>query len=134
MILFGLQGKNMRVHELRRRSREKIAEIRRKVRRYDASIEGGMDTNTELDGEPVSEAEVWIAGETRPWQVFLSRDGERFRIRRIVRNQAEHELDWYDNNLHQAYLDMTDQPAVEGEEEALAGQIAEMAQLKAFAK
>ena len=88
--------------------------------------------NTELEGEPVYEAEVWIAGETKPWQVFLSREGERFRIRRIVRNQAEHELDWYDNNLHQAYSDITGLPAVEGE--ALAGQIADLAQLQAFSE
>ena len=91
--------------------------------------------NAVIDGTPVSEVEVWVAGETRPWNVYMEKTGDyAFAVRRIVRNQADYDIDWYDNDLHQAFAEVTEEAMPATERGGFALSVAELAQLQAFAE
>lgn len=57
----------------------------------------------EWQGQPVAEVEAYEEGESDPLAVTLAWDGMKYQPMRVLRNRADHELDWYDNDLHQAF-------------------------------
>lgn len=60
------------------------------------------------DGEPVAEVEVVVAERPQPLKVYLRPTEEGYEITQVLSNDADYELDWYDNDLHQAFEDLSD--------------------------
>lgn len=71
-----------------------------KVRRY-----------TELDGVRCAEVEVRPGAADDPEllvYIALVDQGQEYELLRIIRNDADVTLDWYDNNLHSAFEEATE--------------------------
>ncbi len=54
-------------------------------------------------GQPVAEVEANMEGEQDPLTISLAWDGTAYQAVQVLRNHADRELDWYDNDLHQAF-------------------------------
>ncbi|MFB5761666.1 hypothetical protein [Paenibacillus medicaginis] len=66
---------------------------------------------TDIDGVRCAEIEVNSASvEDTGLLVYLapSDGGDGYKMLRMLRNDADLELDWYDNNLHSAFEEVTD--------------------------
>jgi hypothetical protein len=63
----------------------------------------------EIDGSRYAEVEVTEANTGHTYSVVLkpAEDG-LYKVNRITEKHAEMELDWYDNDMHQAFKDVTD--------------------------
>jgi hypothetical protein len=63
-----------------------------------------------LDGRPCAEVEVSTGGTDAPTWLFYfaEKGGGGLEMVRVVENDANREIDWYDNPLHQAVVDRTD--------------------------
>lgn len=61
------------------------------------------------DGQLYAEVEVELVGFDKPFTVRLEKNQEQFNLSQILQNDEDHAIDWYDNDLHQAYFDMKDQ-------------------------
>ncbi|GIQ68559.1 hypothetical protein DUZ99_00045 [Xylanibacillus composti] len=57
----------------------------------------------EWQEQSVAEVEAYVEGEQNPLSVSIAWDGTQYRAVRVLRNHANRELDWYDNDLHQAF-------------------------------
>ncbi|MDO7906914.1 hypothetical protein Q5741_10860 [Paenibacillus sp. JX-17] len=75
--------------------------------------EAGIRRITEVDGVPCAEVEVHPGAADDPQLlVYVARTsgetgGEGYEIKRLIRNDADLALDWYDNSLHSAFEDVT---------------------------
>jgi|HigsolmetaAR203D_1030402.scaffolds.fasta_scaffold04172_4 hypothetical protein len=58
-------------------------------------------------GEPVAEVEVVVAERPHPLKVYMRPTEEGYEVTRVLSNDADYELDWYDNDLHQAFEDLS---------------------------
>lgn len=83
----------------------------------------------ELEGKPVSEVEVWVAGQQDTWKVYMEKAEHGYRIHQILKNDADYDLDWYDNDMHQAYEDISNEVVPAGELASFASTVAELAHL-----
>lgn len=90
--------------------------------------------NTEMNGRPVSEVEVWVSGQTAPWSVYLERTNNGYTIHQILKDDADYSIDWFDNDLHQAFRDISYEAVPPSEHGFFAQTVAELSQLQAFAK
>jgi len=60
------------------------------------------------DGEPCAEVEVETDSASAPVVLaYFANEGGIAVLRSVVRNDANRETDWFDNNLHQAFEDIT---------------------------
>lgn len=86
------------------------------------------------DGKRLYEVEVWVSGQLEPWKVLLEQGNEsgEYHVHQILKNEAEYDLDWYDNNLHQAFQDISNQAVSPGKQDSFARSVVEMAGLQAF--
>ncbi|MFF2887179.1 hypothetical protein [Paenibacillus sp. NPDC057967] len=58
--------------------------------------------------EPCAEVEVETDSESAPVVLaYFANEGGVAVLRSVLRNDADRETDWFDNNLHQAFKDMT---------------------------
>jgi hypothetical protein len=56
-----------------------------------------------------ADVEVKIAGEENPYIAILTEANEKdYELSMLLKNDANRELDWYDNDLHAAYEDVTE--------------------------
>ncbi|AQT85931.1 hypothetical protein ERICIV_01194 [Paenibacillus larvae subsp. larvae] len=57
---------------------------------------------------PCGEVKFYLDGEDTPYlaEVISSADGHK-EVRRVYKMQADPAVDWYDNNMHQAYEEVT---------------------------
>jgi hypothetical protein len=64
----------------------------------------------DLDGRPCAEVEVATGDPEAPdLLVYFARgSGGALEMVRVIENDADREIDWYDNPLHQAAVDRTD--------------------------
>ncbi|RJE91076.1 hypothetical protein D3P07_03120 [Paenibacillus sp. 1011MAR3C5] len=59
-------------------------------------------------GEPCAEVEVDTDSESAPVVLaYFANEGGKAVLRTVLSNDAERETDWFDNNLHQAFEDIT---------------------------
>lgn len=69
-----------------------------------ASLRGMRD----VGGERLAELEVRTADPAAPELVACFRSGPKgYQLVRVFANRAQTEIDWYDNNLHEAFEDVT---------------------------
>lgn len=66
---------------------------------------------TEYDGERCAEIGVLPGAVDDPGLLvyFTQRSPGEYEMVRIIRNDADALLDWYDNNMHDAFVDVTDE-------------------------
>ncbi|GIP22460.1 hypothetical protein [Paenibacillus sp. J22TS3] len=67
---------------------------------------------TEYNGKPCAEIEINLASQHQPGLLaFIARtpDGQDFEIIRMVRNESDLAIDWYNNNLHNAYEEIAEE-------------------------
>ncbi len=67
----------------------------------------------EHNGRECAEIQVWpgAAGDPELF-VYVARsgnEGEDYEIIRMIRSEADLEIDWYDNSLHQAYAEVAEE-------------------------
>jgi hypothetical protein len=63
----------------------------------------------ELHDKKYAEVKVEIEGEQKPFlALFEKTNDEQLHMDKLYRLDIDYELDWYENNLHQAYVDVTD--------------------------
>ncbi|MDT2236426.1 hypothetical protein P7H17_15160 [Paenibacillus larvae] len=57
---------------------------------------------------PCGEVKFYLDGEDTPYlaEVISSADGHK-EVRRVYKMQVDPAVDWYDNNMHQAYEEVT---------------------------
>lgn len=59
-------------------------------------------------GELIGEVEVWPVKEEAPLLAWFVREADGcLSLRKLIRKEEELELDWYDNDLRQAFQDVT---------------------------
>lgn len=60
-------------------------------------------------GETCAEVEVNLAGYNQPVTVLLQQKNGAISLFKIVQNNEDQTIDWYDNDLHQAHYQVTSQ-------------------------
>lgn len=61
------------------------------------------------DGKLYGEVKVWPVKETDPMLAWFAREEDGcLNLAKLIRKQEELDLDWYDNDLRQAFDDVTD--------------------------
>ena len=72
----------------------------------DARVRGTVN----LNGRPCAEVEVSTGGAGEPNLLvhFAKKADGGLEMVRVIENDADREIDWYDNPLHQAVVDRTD--------------------------
>jgi hypothetical protein len=60
-------------------------------------------------GQDYAEIEVELAGFNSPVTAILEENQGQFSLHQVLQNDADYTIDWYDNDLHQAYFDVRDQ-------------------------
>jgi hypothetical protein len=63
---------------------------------FSMELSGGMRT---LEGA--------VDSEKRYIAILENNEGQSYKLQQVYRNDADLALDWYDNPLHQAYVDVT---------------------------
>lgn len=63
---------------------------------------------SERGGEQMAEVEVRVSGIEQPLKVYLQQQNGYLRVAEVLGNDADYQVDWYDNDLHQAFVDMSD--------------------------
>ena len=73
-------------------------------------VDARVRRTVDLDGRPCAEVEVATGGANAPTLLvcFARRNDGGLEMVRVVENDADREIDWYDNPLHQAAVDRTD--------------------------
>jgi hypothetical protein len=83
----------------------------------------------EREGKDVSEVEVWVAEEEKPLKVYIEQEAGGYHIHQILRNDADYDLDWYDNDMHKAFQDVSGEVVPVEEQASFAQTVAELARL-----
>lgn len=64
-------------------------------------------TVSEEGSHRLAEVEVELEGNQQPLVATLIKEGQnRYELQSLVQEDADIDIDWYDNNLHQAYVDV----------------------------
>lgn len=70
-------------------------------------------------GELYGEVKVLPEGERGAFLAWFAPDGRGgFRLEKLIRKEEELELDWYDNDLHHAFEDVTESRLSDGAEQS----------------
>lgn len=98
-------------------TRIKSARLMRRAERdgiTTAEVEFALEPGTAMDG-----------GDKNRYVAILEKAGEdrSFALSKVFRNDAQYELDWYENPDHEAYADVTEQFAERSGAERLAEQL-----------
>lgn len=77
----------------------------KKLQVTDAECKRVLERNDTL----CADVEVKIAGEEKPFvAIFAESEGQELEMVMLLKNDADPALDWYDNDLHIAYADITE--------------------------
>jgi hypothetical protein len=68
------------------------------------------------NGQTAAEVEMNLSGYEKPFTVYLQKTNEGISITQILQSDADYAIDWYENNLHQAYIDQTSNLLLDSEE------------------
>ncbi|MDP5272652.1 hypothetical protein [Chengkuizengella axinellae] len=64
----------------------------------------------EQNGNPCMQAIIKLEGQEHPYAVLFQKSSEgAYEVLNLYRNEADYKVDWYDNSLHQAYVNVADQ-------------------------
>ncbi|NBI28809.1 hypothetical protein [Chengkuizengella marina] len=66
--------------------------------------------NVEQNGEQCMRAIIELAGQKHSYTALFKKSSEEtYKVLNMYRNEADYTVDWYDNSLHQAYINVADQ-------------------------
>ncbi len=97
------------VEKLKILSRKETLKGRIRTKMMHRVREAKWRRNFEQDGKTYSEIEVRMQGREEPLLATLEHAQNGSQLKSLVRVEADPLLDWYNNDLHQAYTDISAQ-------------------------